>query len=58
MRNVILIGFMGTGKSSTGKMLSQRLGCAFIDMDNKIEPYNIDNIVEKIENLWKECENG
>ena len=37
MRNVILIGFMGTGKSSTGKMLSQRLGCAFIDMDNKIE---------------------
>ena len=26
----------------------------FIDMDNKIEPYNIDNIVEKIENLWKE----
>ena len=37
MRNVILIGFMGTGKSSTGKMLAQRLGCAFIDMDNKIE---------------------
>ena len=34
MRNVILIGFMGTGKSSTGKMLAQRLGCAFIDMDN------------------------
>jgi hypothetical protein len=26
----------------------------FIDMDNRIEPYNIDNIVEKIENLWKE----
>ncbi len=37
MRNVILIGFMGTGKSSTGKMLAQRLGCAFIDMDVKIE---------------------
>lgn len=37
MRNVILIGFMGTGKSSTGKMLAQRLGCAFIDMDAKIE---------------------
>ncbi len=26
----------------------------FIDMDNKVEPYNIDNIVEKVENLWKE----
>ena len=37
MRNVILIGFMGTGKSSTGKMLASRLGCAFIDMDEKIE---------------------
>ncbi|MCR5757664.1 MAG: shikimate kinase [Selenomonas sp.] len=37
MRNVILIGFMGTGKTSTGKMLAQRLGCAFIDMDVKIE---------------------
>ncbi|SHK93186.1 shikimate kinase [Selenomonas ruminantium] len=37
MRNVVLIGFMGTGKTSTGKMLAQRLGCAFIDMDAKIE---------------------
>jgi len=26
----------------------------FLDEDNRIEPYNIDNIVEKIENLWKE----
>lgn len=26
----------------------------FIDMDNKVEPYNIDNIVEKVEKLWKE----
>lgn len=30
----------------------------FTDMDNRIEPYNIDNIVEKIENLWKECADG
>ncbi len=37
MRNVILIGFMGTGKTSTGKMLAQKLGCAFVDMDAKIE---------------------
>lgn len=37
MRNVILIGFMGTGKTSTGKMLAQKLGCAFIDMDVRIE---------------------
>ncbi|MBQ1867451.1 MULTISPECIES: shikimate kinase [Selenomonas] len=37
MKNVILIGFMGTGKTSTGKMLASKLGCAFIDMDQKIE---------------------
>lgn len=37
MKNVVLIGFMGTGKTSTGKMLAARLGAAFIDMDQKIE---------------------
>lgn len=26
----------------------------FIDMDNRVEPYNIDNIIEKVNNLWKE----
>lgn len=26
----------------------------FIDMDNRVEPYYIDNIVEKVNNLWKE----
>ena len=36
-RNVVLIGFMGTGKSSVGKELASRLGCAFIDLDHKIE---------------------
>lgn len=37
MTNVVLIGFMGTGKSSTGKMLAGRLGCAFLDLDHHIE---------------------
>ena len=37
MRNVVLIGFMGTGKTSTGKMLAAKLGAACIDMDQKIE---------------------
>lgn len=37
MKNVILIGFMGTGKTSTGKALAQRLGKAFIDLDARIE---------------------
>lgn len=37
MKNVVLIGFMGTGKTSTGKVLAAKLGAAFIDMDQKIE---------------------
>lgn len=36
-KNLILIGFMGTGKSSCGKALATRLGCAFLDLDKYIE---------------------
>lgn len=35
--NLVLIGFMGTGKTSLGKMLAAKLGCAFVDLDQKIE---------------------
>lgn len=37
MKNVVLIGFMGTGKTSTGRALAQRLGRSFIDLDAMIE---------------------
>ncbi|WP_313990768.1 shikimate kinase [uncultured Selenomonas sp.] len=36
MKNIVLIGFMGTGKTSVGRMLAARLGCAFHDLDKKI----------------------
>ena len=35
--NVVLIGFMGTGKSSIGKLFSAKLGYKFIDSDQQIE---------------------
>ena len=35
--NVILIGFMGTGKTSIGKILATKLGSVFVDLDHKIE---------------------
>jgi shikimate kinase len=35
--NVILTGLRGTGKSSVGKVLAQRLNFAFIDTDTRIE---------------------
>lgn len=37
MKNIVLIGFMGVGKSSTGKVLAAKLGASFIDMDLVIE---------------------
>lgn len=35
--NLILIGFMGTGKTSIGKLLASKLGRGFVDLDQKIE---------------------
>ncbi len=37
MKNLYLIGFMGTGKSAVGKLLSMKLGIEFIDLDSYIE---------------------
>ncbi len=34
--NIILVGFMGTGKTSVGKLLAQRLNMEFLDMDDVI----------------------
>jgi shikimate kinase len=36
-RNVVLIGFMGTGKTSVGKILARRLGRPVVDIDSRIE---------------------
>lgn len=36
-KNIVLIGFMGSGKSTVGRELHQRLGYALVDMDQIIE---------------------
>jgi shikimate kinase len=36
-QNIVLTGFMGTGKSEVGKQLTAFLGCKFIDTDIEIE---------------------
>ncbi|MEI7880956.1 MAG: dihydroorotase, partial [bacterium] len=35
--NIVLMGFMGTGKSTVGRALARRLGMQFLDMDTIIE---------------------
>jgi shikimate kinase len=37
MKNLVLVGFMGSGKTSAGKLAAQRLGLKFVDMDALIE---------------------
>jgi shikimate kinase len=36
-RNIYIIGFMGTGKTSVAKLLSEKIGYDFIDIDKSIE---------------------
>lgn len=37
MKNVVLIGFMGSGKSTCGRVIASHLGYRFVDMDRAIE---------------------
>jgi len=39
-KNIVLIGFMGTGKSSVGFRLAAKFNWEFIDMDREIENIN------------------
>lgn len=39
-KNIVLCGFMGSGKSVTGKLIAEKLGLTFVDMDDFIEKEN------------------
>jgi shikimate kinase len=45
-RIVYIIGFMGSGKTTTGKRLASMLGWSFIDLDKKIEEHTGKKIPE------------
>jgi shikimate kinase len=48
-KNIILVGFMGTGKTSAGKELAKRLKRKFIEIDELIEKDQNDTI----DNIFK-----
>ena len=37
MKNIVLIGFMGSGKTAVGRILAEKLNAEFVDMDDLIE---------------------
>ncbi len=37
MKNIVLTGFMGTGKSAVGREIARRLGMRFVELDAEIE---------------------
>ncbi|MFT5779339.1 MAG: shikimate kinase [Crocinitomicaceae bacterium] len=39
MRRIILVGFMGSGKTTLGKKIAQSMGIPFIDSDQEIEEH-------------------
>jgi len=47
--NIILVGFMGTGKTVVGKKLAKRFKMEFIDLDDKIEETEGRTILEIFE---------
>lgn len=59
-RNIVLIGFMGSGKSTIGRELSKLLSYPLIDTDNKIEEIEKHSVAEifslKGENYFRNCE--
>ncbi len=53
--NVILTGFMGSGKSTVGRVLAKKLNTYFIDTDNLIESFENKSIKEIFENEGEEA---
>ncbi|RMG67675.1 MAG: AAA family ATPase, partial [Nitrospirae bacterium] len=37
MKNIVLVGFMGTGKSAVGRRLAEKLGMEFVELDAEVE---------------------
>ena len=55
---VVLIGFMGSGKSTVGRLLARRLGWVFVDLDEAVEDEAEGEAEDRLEELEQEAEEG
>lgn len=53
-KNIVLIGLMGSGKSTVGKLLAEKLGRKFVDSDNLIEAESQKSVNEIFETYGEE----
>lgn len=60
MKNIYLVGFMGSGKSTVGKLMAEKFGIKFVDIDKEVERQTgmkIRDIFEKFgEKYFREME--
>lgn len=54
MNRIFLIGYMGSGKTTVGKLLAARLGFGFIDMDAHIEEKQFKSVSQIFKELGEE----
>lgn len=54
MKNIYLVGFMGSGKSTVGKLLAEDLGMRFVDIDKEVESSEGMSIKDIFKNLGEE----
>ena len=53
--NLVLIGFMGTGKTSAGKVIARKMKREFVDIDEKIEAAAGHSISKIFERKGEKC---
>lgn len=59
MKNIVLIGMPGSGKTTIGKLLAKELGMSFIDMDDyiqKTEQKSIKELFAQGESFFRDAE--
>ena len=54
IREIALTGFMGSGKTTTGRLISQQLGLAFVDVDQEIERVHACSALSLFQKLGEE----